>query len=208
MAYFSRSVSTSIGWGAKSNAVGREDHVIGHFARGLQILIEERGRHGQRLAGVVEAGGVGGIDGELAGGAHVDAGEVADGVVVLGVAEAARQHGTGIAGVLARFGGADVTDPVDDGLASFGGRLLDAFGRHLTGGQFLEYEIPAGVIVEDGGDGGIRAEVELGGRIGAAVASDAIGGDEGFDGLREALFQVGIGCVGRAHPGVLGTAEY
>ena len=66
IAYFSRSVSTSIGYGAKSMRIGRQNHVIGHFARGLQILIQQRGRHGQRFAGVIETRGIGRIDRKLA----------------------------------------------------------------------------------------------------------------------------------------------
>src|SRR3981081_3252631 len=46
-------------------------------------------------AGVVEARLVGGIHGKLFGGADVDAREIADGVVVFGVAQAAREHDPG-----------------------------------------------------------------------------------------------------------------
>jgi hypothetical protein len=100
-------------------AVGREHHVIAHFARGLQVLIEQRGRHGERFAGIVEALGIGGVDGKFARGLDIDAGEIADGVVVLGVTQAARQHDPGVAGVLARFLGAHGFDPVDHLLAQF-----------------------------------------------------------------------------------------
>lgn len=88
-------------WDARRvDAVGGEDGVVGHFAGGLEVFIEQGGRHSERLAGVVEALGVGGVE-KFAGGAEVGAGEVADGVVVLGVAEAAGEDGAGVAGVFA-----------------------------------------------------------------------------------------------------------
>ena len=124
--------------------VGREHHVIRHFARGLQILVQQRGRHGQRLAGVVEAGGVGRVDGKLARGTHVDAGQVADGVVVLGVAQPARQHQSGIARVLSRLARAHRLDPVDHLLAGFGGRLFYRSRRHLLRRELLEHMLQWG----------------------------------------------------------------
>ncbi len=58
----------------EGESAGREHHVIADFARRLQVLVEQGGRHRQRLAGVVEAGGIGGIDGKLPRRPNVDAG--------------------------------------------------------------------------------------------------------------------------------------
>ncbi len=113
------------------DSVGRQHHVIGHFARGLQVLVQQRRRHGERFAGVVEAGGIGRIHRKLARGLHVLAGEVADGVVVFGVAQAARQHQSRIAGVLAHLFRAHGLNPVDHLLARLRGRLRHRLGRHL-----------------------------------------------------------------------------
>ena len=85
----------------------------------------------QRLARVIETSLVGGIDGEFARGTQVHACQVADGVVVLGVAEAPVEHGTRIAGMLADFLGADCLNPLDHLLAGLGGRLRRLLGRHL-----------------------------------------------------------------------------
>ena len=71
--------------------------MIGDVARRLQILVQQRGGHGQRLAGIIEARRIGRIDRKLARRAHIRARQVADGVVVFGVAQAARQHGARIA---------------------------------------------------------------------------------------------------------------
>ena len=79
--------------------VGLQHQVVGHLARGLQVFLQQRRRHRQRLAGVVEAGRVGGIDRELARGPDVDAGQVANRVVVFGVAQPPGQHDAGIAGI-------------------------------------------------------------------------------------------------------------
>ena len=74
----------------KSDALRFEDHVIGDFARGFEILMEQEGRHAQRLAGIVEAGRIGRIDGELPRGMNVGAGEIETALLGHpGVAEAA-----------------------------------------------------------------------------------------------------------------------
>ena len=99
--YLSRSVSASIGCGAKAIPSRLQDHVVRDLARRLQVFVQQRRRHRERFAGVVEARRVGGIDGELARRAEVDAGEIADGVVVLRVAQPPRQDDARIAGVLA-----------------------------------------------------------------------------------------------------------
>ena len=188
--------------------VGREHHVIAHFARGLQILVEQRGRHGQRLAGVVEAGRIGRIDRKLARRANVHAGQVADGVVVLGVAQAARQHRPGIAGVLSRLVRAHGLDPVDHLLAGVRGRLRQRLRRHLFGGQSLQHQGPARIVADHGRHCGVRPEIELRGRCFAAMASDAIACKKGPDGLGESAFQLGVGHVGSAHRGHCDTCKH
>ena len=116
------------------DALRLEDHVVRDFARGLQILRQQRRRHRERLARIVEARLVRRIDGELARGLQILAGEIANGVVVLGVAQSPRQHKAGIAGVAPRFGLPHRVDPGDHGLALFGSRLRRRRRRrHLPG---------------------------------------------------------------------------
>ena len=182
--------------GREIEPVRREHHVIAHFARRLQVFVEQRGRHGQRLAGVVEAGRIGGIHRKFAGGSHVHAGQVADGVVVLGVAEAARQHRPGIAGVLPRLVHAYGLHPVDHLLTGRIRRLGRRLRWHLPRGKFLQHQIPAGIVPGHGGHRGVRPEIELRGRRGTTVASDAVAGEKGPDGLCECAIQIGIGGVG------------
>ncbi len=125
---------------------------------------------------------------------HVLAGEVADGVVVLGVAKAAGQDDSWVSGGLLDFGGADGGYPVDD-LLGFGCRR----GRHGLGGHFLRFEPlgqegPTGEVVGDHVHIGVGLEVELGGGHFAAVAGHAVFADKGFYGLVELLVDVwGLG---------------
>jgi hypothetical protein len=98
----------------EDEAIRLQDCVVGDQPRRRQVLLQERRRHDQRLARVVEAGFVGGIDRELPGRADVDTRQVADRVVELGVAQAPGQDGARVAGVSHRFLVAQVSNPGDD----------------------------------------------------------------------------------------------
>ena len=98
----------------EGEALGFQDEVFGDPPRRLQVLLQQGRRHRQRFRRVVEAGLVGGVDGELPRRADVDARQVADGVVVLGVAQPTRQDRAGIARVSLRLVLAERLDPVDD----------------------------------------------------------------------------------------------
>ena len=102
------------GMRGKAEAARVQEHVIGHLAGGLQVLGEQRRRHRQRLARVVESGLIGGIDREFRCRPDIDAGEIANRVVVFGVAESPRQHHAWVAVARARFVGPGVLDPIDN----------------------------------------------------------------------------------------------
>ena len=181
--------------------IGRKDHAIPHFARRLQVLIQQRRRHGQRFAGVVETRRVGGIHGELPRGADVHASQVPDGVVVFRVAQPARQHGPRIARILPRLIRAHGLDPIDHLLADFRRRLRKLLGRHLFRRKLLEDACPSGMILNYGRHGGVSPEIELGrGRI-AAMASDAILRDKRLNGLPELPSKDRIGSAGGRYDG-------
>ena len=153
--------------------------------------------------------GVRGIHGELARRLQVHAGQIADRVVVLGVAQPVRQHHSGIAGILARLVGAHRLDPVDHRLADIVRRLLRSpFGGICFADSFSRTGVPVRIIADHRRHRGIRREVELGGRRRSAMASDAVAGQEGSDGLRELAFEVGIGGFGGVNPGDCDTAKY
>ncbi len=126
----------------EDESIGREDHVIRHFARGLQVLVQQRGRHGQGFAGVIEAGRIGRIHRKLPGGTDVHARQVADRVVVLGVAEPAGQHQAGIACILGRLTRAHGPDPENHLLTGVRRRLFCLLWRHLLGRKFLKDQTP------------------------------------------------------------------
>ena len=122
-------------------------HVAGHFTCSGQILFQEGGRHRQRFAGVVEARRVGRIDRKFARRADVNARQIADRVVVLGIAEAARQHDAGVARIAARFLFADGMEPVDGRTPLLRRRMPRCLGRHLLRLDALEYLAPPAAVL-------------------------------------------------------------
>ena len=81
----------------------REQGVVGDLLGRRVILLEQRRRHRQRFAGVVEPFAGRWIDGKCLSRANVRPGQVANGVVVFGVGESPRRHDAGIAGALHGF---------------------------------------------------------------------------------------------------------
>ena len=175
--------------------------MIGDSPRGQQILVQQRRRHRQRLAGVVEAGLVGGIDGEFPRRTDVDAGQIADRVVVLGIAEPSREHHAGIAVTAAGLGGPGRLNPLDHLLPRAIGRLGRLFRRHLARAEPRENAIPARKILDDGIDRRVLRQIELCGRPGAAVAARAVGLEERLHGFREHARRVRDFRRGRLHRG-------
>ena len=76
--------------------------MVGHLPGRREILLQQRRRHRQRFARVVEARLVGRIDRKLARRPNVDARQIANRVVVLGVAQPPGQHDAGIARIALR----------------------------------------------------------------------------------------------------------
>ncbi len=115
--------------------------MAGHFVGGLQVLVQQGGRHGQGLARIVESGGVGRVDGEFARGPDIHPGEVADRVVVFRVAQPARQHDAGIPGIAPDLPVADRLKPVDCLSTALERGLQLRFGRrHLARFESLEHQ--------------------------------------------------------------------
>ena len=77
---------------------------------------------------------------------------------------------------------ADRLDPIDDGLPLGRRRLLSLLaGRHLSGLEPREDEIPAPLVARDRFLRAIRRQIESGRRLAATVAPIAIGLQEGLD---------------------------
>ena len=94
--------------------------------------------------------GLAGIDGELAGRADVHAGQIADGVVVLGVAQPARQHRARDRRRACAPRGCARPIQADHLLLASSARRLAAsafFGRHLLRDQLLQHLRPAGEVL-------------------------------------------------------------
>ena len=159
--------------------------MIRHFAGGAQVLVQQRGRHGQRFARIVETRRIGRIHRKLAGHLHVLAGEIADRVVVLGAAQPARRDHSGIARRLLDLLRAQGLDPLDYVLPRRLGRRWNRLGRHFLRRQPCHHQRPSRIVPRHQRHAGIGLEVKLrrGGR--AAVASDAIFRHERPHGLCE-----------------------
>ena len=154
----------------------RQQHdVVGDVAGGGQVLLEQGGRHRQRFPGVVEASFVGRVDRELSRRADVDAGQIADGVVELRIAEPAGQHDARIAGIACRFLGPHRPQPGDDlgalGVGRLPGRVL---GRHLPGLEPLQDRLPVAEVLEHVLERQIAAQIQLGLRLLVAVTFETV----------------------------------
>ena len=104
--------------GAERDAVRVADHgVSGNVPRRLEVFLHHHGRHGHALGIVVEALAAHAVAGEVARRFEVHVGEVADGVVVLGLVQASQRR---LAGILD-----GVVVEVVDGPANPGDQLVD-----------------------------------------------------------------------------------
>ncbi len=168
--------------GSEDEAFGLEDDMVRHPPRRLQVLLQEGRRHGQRFARVIEAGFIGGIDRKFAGRTDIAAGQVADGVVELGVAQAPGQDDARIAGVAIRLPRKQVANPGADRSPFVGGRLTGrVLRRHLSRVQALEHLFPAPRVPGDRRDGAIATQVEVRLRPSRSVTGVAIALEERLD---------------------------
>ena len=151
----------------------------------------------KRFAGIIEAGRVGGVDRKFARGTHVHAGQVADGVVVLGIAQTPRQHHARVARTFPRFRPAHRLDPGDHLLANLRWRLLHHFRRHLFGAEPARYRVPTGEILNHLGQRGVALQVQICRSRGATVAPDTVSGDKGPHGLLKTALEIGFGRLSR-----------
>ena len=131
-----------------------------------------------------------GIHRKSSGGANIDSGEIVNGVIVLGIAEAAREDRTGIAGVFASFARAHRLDPANGGFAGLGRGLLFGFRRrHVAIAKPLEDEIPVGIILHDRLHRFILAQIKIGLGLLLVMTLDAVAFDQRPHFTVEALLQ-------------------
>ena len=178
---------------SKLESVRVEEHVIGDFARGLQIFIEQRRRHRQRLAGIIESSHIGRIHRELARGTNVDSRQIANAVVIFRVAEPTGKDDARIAVILACLDFPRGLNPIDHVLPRLIRGLLHLPGRHLLGGESRHDAIPACIVVDNRRRRLVAPQIELCRSLVSAVATRAIGVEERPDRVREFALCVGIG---------------
>ena len=136
----------------KANAVREQHHMPGDLLAGVEEFVDQRGRHPQRIAGVGEALARSAVDRELARGIQRrHPGEVAYGVVVLVVVEAAQHHAAGVARQCLGLLDQDIFHPLLKRVSLCVGWLIRFFGRHLpTRQHFLDLHPNLGVASEIG----------------------------------------------------------
>ena len=89
----------------------------------VQVLSQQGGRHHQSLAGVGKPLPGGSVDGKLAGRLQIHPQEVPQGVLILGVAQAAQHHPAGISRSGSRLGLQQPPSPFQDPKPLGGARL-------------------------------------------------------------------------------------
>ena len=170
---------------------GEDGGVVGEGAGGFEVFVELLGADEEDVADVGEAFAAAAVGLEFFGEAVVLAGEVADGVVVFEVGEAAEGDGAGVAGVAVGDFGQGGVDPGDEG-GFFGGEdFVGVFGGHFAGFDDLADFFPESEFLFDLGIGEERLEVDAAFGFFVAMALEAGGIDGGGDG-----FPVGGGLGG------------
>ena len=135
--------------GRKGKTLGLEHQMISHFSGRLEVLLYERRRQGQRLGRIVESGLVGRIHRKVARWPQIDAGELGDGVVVLGIVQAACGQRARIPRLTSGLSFSKGLNPSHHCLTLRARWLGLGFGRwHVAGPQPIEHSIPSGEFTE------------------------------------------------------------
>src|SRR6185295_13254482 len=169
--------------GREAEAVGQQHEARGDLLRGREVFLQQGGGEHEGVARVGEALAGGAVGRKVARGLEVDAGQVADRVVVLGVAEAADDDAAGVAGAGLGLDGEEVAGPGDDDLALLGGEGRALLGGHLAVFEILDEERPGLEVLADLGEAGEAFEVEVALFLFGGVAGEAVLGEEGADAL-------------------------
>jgi len=163
----------------------------------LEIFFQKGRRHHQRLARIVEPGRVRGIDRELARGLDIDAGEIANGIVVFRIAQPPRKHDARIAGVPLHLPLAQIGEPGNDFTPLLRRRpRLRLLGRHLLGLEPVNQQIQMGDVLRHRRFGRINAQVELRIRRSRAMAFEAMLLQKRFDRAGKAVLRLSRSAFG------------
>ena len=178
----------------KVEPVGRECQMTTDLACGLEVFGQERRRHRERLARVVEAFQVRRVDGKFPSRTQVHTRQIADGVAVLCVAQPVWQDPAGVASSTPTLGVSHLPNPRDHLLLFLTRRLGLACGGHLTGVEPIHDQRPARVILDDGVECLVALQIELCGRTRPSMAHRAVPPHERLHRLRESPLYRRLGC--------------
>ncbi len=174
----------------EDETVRHQDQVVGDPSRRRQVFLDQSRRHRQRFARVVEPRLVRRIHGKLSGRPDVDAGQVANRVIELRIAEPVRQDRARVARIPPRLSLAQLRDPVDHRAALVRLRMpLRLFGRHLTRLEPFHDELPDPVSLHHISHRRIAAQIQLGFLLPLAVTAEAVVAQERLHHLRESTLQ-------------------
>ena len=182
--YLSRSVSASMGCGGEIQAMRFQDDVLGDRPRRLQVLLQQGRRHRERFRGVVEPGSGRGVHREFPGRPDVDARQVTNRGVVLGITESPRQNPAGIARIAPRLVDAERLDPGDDLPAELGlGLSFRLRRRHRLRLELLEDGLPALMVLGDRIQRRVGTQVEVALALLLVVTLKAVRPEKRVDGV-------------------------
>ena len=168
-------------------------------SRRLEILLQQGRGHRQGFPRIVEAGFVGGIDGELLRGPDVDPRQIADGVIILRVAQPARENRTRIAGIPPRLLFSHRLNPIHDLPSKFPRGLAPGFfRRHFLRLELLQDDLPPAIIFRDSLPGRVRPQVQLSLLLPGAVTVEAVGLQKGMHGCCKVAIQLPVDPI-RSH---------
>ena len=129
----------ALGGRGEAKARGQQHGPRGNVASGQVVAFDQTGSHRHRVADVRKPLAANAVGGKLASPRrpHVDAGEIADRVVVLGVAQPSQRHRTGVAGPRGGFRIERRRDPAHQLFPLGRGRLRRILRRHVAQTQPL-----------------------------------------------------------------------
>ena len=160
-----------------------QNEVLGDELGRAEILVEQRRRHAESFAGVVEPLAAGRVDRKLRRRPDGHAGEIADRPIVFGVRQPTGRDESRVPRVLLRLDEQDRLDPFDGRIAFFQRRLQLVAGRHLPLADELDDFMPAAEVARDIPVPRVAAEIQVPLVLLAVVATLAVFRGERLDSI-------------------------
>ena len=145
----------------KAEAIRQQHGVLGNGLAGVEILLQQAGRHDQGVAGIGESFPGRAVGGELPGRVQGDPRQVANGVGVLGIVEPSQHHRPRVPGVGQRLRPKIALRPLQQDLPLLRPRLAGSLRGHLPLLQHFDHLEPGPGVPPHLGQGGEPLQVEF-----------------------------------------------